>query len=62
MVGKCPTWAAWFVIIAQPLLFVAAVIVSSHELDLVAWGMNAVGFAAVSFLILKMSDQAWEPR
>ena len=54
--------AAWLVIVSQPLHFVAAVIVASHTLDLFAWGLNAVGFAAVSVAILRMSDQAWEPR
>ena len=54
--------AAWLVIVSQPLHFVAAVIIGSHLLDLVAWGANAVGFAAVSFAILWMSDQEWDPR
>lgn len=55
-------WAAWLVIVAQPVHFVAAVIVGSHPLDLLAWGSNAVGFAAVSLVILRMTDQAWDPR
>ncbi len=57
-----PAAAAWLVIIAQPLHFVAAVILGSHELDLVAWGANAVGFAAVSLAILRMSNDEWEVR
>lgn len=57
-----PPAAAWLVVIAQPLHFVAAIIVGSHTLDLVAWGANAVGFAAVSFAILKMSNDEWELR
>ena len=32
-------------IVAQPIHFVAAVIVSSQTLDLFGWGLNAVGFA-----------------
>lgn len=54
--------AAWLVIVSQPAHFVAAVIVGSHVLDLAAWGANAVGFAAVSLAILRMSDQEWDPR
>jgi hypothetical protein len=41
-----PLWAAVATVVAQPLHFVAAVIVASHSLDLVAWGLNALGFAA----------------
>ncbi len=57
-----PAAAAWLVIVAQPLHFVAAVILGSHELDLVAWGANAVGFAAVSLAILRMSNDDWDVR
>jgi hypothetical protein len=57
--GAVPTWAAWITIIAQPLHFIAAVIVGSHSLDLIAWGLNAVGFAMVSVAILRMSDDTW---
>ena len=60
--GAIPTWAAWATILAQPLHFVAAVVVGSHPLDLFAWGLNAVGFAMVSVAILRMSDDAWSPR
>ncbi len=48
-----PRWAAVATIIAQPLHFVAAVIVASHPLDLVAWGLNAVGFAAAGLAIAR---------
>ena len=57
-----PRWAAIAVIVSQPLHFVAAVIVSSHELDLVAWGLNAVGFGAVSVAMLRMTDEEWARR
>jgi len=57
-----PRWASIAVIVAQPLHFVAAVIVSSHELDLVAWGLNAVGFAVVGLAILRMTDEEWAAR
>jgi hypothetical protein len=60
--GVVPTWAAWVTIIAQPLHFIAAVILGSHLLDLFAWGLNAVGFAMVSVAILRMSDDSWSRR
>lgn len=57
-----PRWAAAATIIAQPLHFVAAVIVANHPLDFVAWGLNAVGFAVAAVMILRgeerLSDQA----
>jgi hypothetical protein len=43
-----PRWAAIATAVAQPLHFVAAVVVVSHELDFVAWGLNAAGFAALA--------------
>jgi hypothetical protein len=43
-----PRWAAIATAISQPLHFVAAVIVVSHELDFVAWALNAAGFAAIA--------------
>jgi hypothetical protein len=57
-----PTWAGVATVVAQPLHFVAAVVVSSHTLDLAAWGLNAVGFAAVSLAILRLGDDEWAPR
>lgn len=56
-----PTWAAVATIVAQPVHFVAAVIVSSQTLDLLGWGLNAVGFAALSFAILRLEDDEWAP-
>ena len=57
-----PRWAAIAIIVSQPLHFIAAVIVSSHELDLFAWGLNAVGFAVVSLAMLRMTDEEWASR
>ena len=56
-----PGWAAVATIAAQPIHFVAAVIVSSQTLDLFGWGLNAVGFAALSFVVLRMDDDEWAP-
>ena len=33
----------------------------SHPLDLVGWGLNAVGFAALSVAILRLPDDEWAP-
>jgi hypothetical protein len=55
-----PRWVAVVTVIAQPLHFVAAVIVGSPTLDLLAWGMNAVAFAACSVAILRLRDDEWD--
>jgi hypothetical protein len=57
-----PLWAGLATLIAQPLHFVAAVVVSSHPLDMAAWGPNAAGFVAVSLAILGLDDDEWAPR
>ncbi|CAN5858474.1 hypothetical protein BH23ACT12_BH23ACT12_15180 [soil metagenome] len=41
-----PVWAAVLTTFSQPLHLVAAVVLASRPLDLVAWMMTAVGFAA----------------
>lgn len=57
--SRCvPAWAAVITIVSQPLHFVAAVIVPNHTLDAVAWGLNAVGFAAVAWVLMAGSDRA----
>jgi len=55
-----PRWAAVLTLVAQPLHFTAAVIVGSPGLDLAAWGLNAVGFAAAAAAILRMPDDEWD--
>jgi hypothetical protein len=55
-----PTWAAVLTIVSQPLHFVAAVIVGSPMLDLVAWGMTALGFAVAAAAVVRLDDQAWD--
>jgi hypothetical protein len=54
-----PRWAALATVVAQPVHFVAAVIVGSHALDLVGWGLNAVGFAALSVAVLRLTNDEW---
>ncbi|MGZ0152757.1 hypothetical protein ACXJJ3_37260 [Kribbella sp. WER1] len=52
--------AALAVGVSQPL-HLTAVIVSSHPLDLVGWGLQAAGFAAVGWAIVRMPDAEWQP-
>jgi hypothetical protein len=54
-------WAAVAVMVSQPIHFIAAIIVPNHTLDLIGWGLQAVGFAAVSWVILRMRDDDWQP-
>lgn len=55
-----PRTAALIVIISQPLHFVAAVILGVPALDLAAWGLNAVGFAAASVAVWRLRDDEWD--
>lgn len=55
-----PRWAALLVVVSQPLHFVAAVVLSSPSLDLIAWGMQAVGFAVAALAIVRLSDDEWD--
>lgn len=57
-----PRWAGVATLISQPIHFVAAILIGSHLLDLAGWGLNAIGFAAVSAVILGMSNDDWAPR
>jgi hypothetical protein len=56
-----PRWAAVATAISQPIHVIAAVVLDSHTLDLVGWGLQAAGFAAVGWAILRMRDEDWEP-
>jgi hypothetical protein len=51
-----PRWAAVAVIVSQPIHIVAAVVVPNHTLDLIGWGLQAVGFAAVGLAILRRGE------
>ena len=60
--GRVATlWAAVATIAAQTIHFLAAVIIGSHAHDLVGWGLNAAGFAALSLAILALTDDEWGP-
>jgi hypothetical protein len=55
-----PRWAAVLTTLAQPLHVVAALVLANHPLDLVAWGMNALGFAAAAVTVLRQSPDQWK--
>jgi hypothetical protein len=46
-----PAWAAWALIVSQPLHVVFAVIVPSPALDAAGWGLTTVGFAAAAYAV-----------
>ena len=55
-----PAWAAILTIVAQPMHFVAFVVLGSPALDCGAWTANGVAFAAAAVAILRMSDDEWD--
>lgn len=55
-----PAWAAIVTVVAQPLHFVALVIVGSRELDFAAWAANGVAFAVVGYAIVRTPDDEWD--
>lgn len=57
---RIPRWAALLTIVSQPLHVVAAVVLASPPLDLLAWGMNAIGFATAAVAILGTADHEWD--
>lgn len=57
-----PGWAAWALIASQPLHLAIVVTSGPTILDGLAWGLTALGFAAASITLLRMTDDAYEPR
>lgn len=51
--GRVPRWAAVATMVAQPLHFVSAVVITNHPLDFVAWLLNAAGYAAAVVAIAR---------
>ncbi len=49
---RIPAWAAWTLAVSQPLHFVAAAILGSPPLDLIAWSMTALGMAVIARTLL----------
>jgi hypothetical protein len=55
-----PAWAAIVTVVAQPMHFVAFVILGSPALDCAAWAANSVAFAVVAVAILRLPDDEWD--
>jgi hypothetical protein len=53
-------WAAVAVMVSQPVHIVAAVIIPNHTLDMFGWGLQAAGFAAAGWAILKLRNDDWD--
>jgi hypothetical protein len=57
---RVPRWVALATVVCQPLHFVAAVVLVSPPLDLLAWGLNGVAFAGVAVAVLRLPDDQWD--
>ena len=56
-----PWWVAACLALSQPIHLVAAVIVPSRALDVIAgWGVTTMAFAWVAVTILRMRDDEWD--
>lgn len=47
-------------LVSQPIHLLAAVVFSSHGLDLFAWGLTAVAMGAASVAVLRTTHDAWD--
>jgi hypothetical protein len=52
---RIPAWAAWVLIISQPLHFVTTVFLGSPTVDLVAWWMTALAMAVAAGALISAS-------
>jgi hypothetical protein len=55
-----PTWAAIAVIVSQPLHFVAFVVLGVQALDVVAWGLTALGLGVAGLRVLRTPNDEWD--
>jgi len=54
-----PVWVGVLLAVSQPL-HVAAVVLYSRPLDLVGWGLTAVGMGFLAWRVLRTPDDEWE--
>jgi hypothetical protein len=55
-----PVWAAIAVMVSQPLHAVAFVAVSSQPLDVLAWGLTALGLGVAGLRVLRTPNDEWD--
>lgn len=53
-----PAWAAWVLIVSQPIHFTATVILGSPQVDFVGWSLTAVGMAVLARTLLVRPEPA----
>lgn len=51
--GRIPVWAGWAVAVSQPVHLLAAVVIGSPTLDLIAWLATALGMATVARTLVR---------
>jgi hypothetical protein len=56
-----PAWLALGLAVSQPIHLVA-VMTGNRPLDLVGWGLTAVGFGAASWVLLRMRNDDFDLR
>lgn len=54
-----PSWMAYGLMVSQPL-HLTAVLLSNRYVDLVGWGLTAVGFLGASLALLRMRDDEFD--
>ena len=54
-----PVWVGVLLTVSQPL-HVAAVVLGNRPLDLVGWGLTAVGMGFLAWRVLRTPDDEWE--
>ncbi len=55
-----PTWAAVAVIVSQPLHLFAFLVLQSQPLDVVAWGLMALGLGMAGLRVLRTPNDEWD--
>jgi hypothetical protein len=55
-----PVWAAIAVIVSQPLHFVFYVVFPVQPMDVVAWGLTALGLGAAAVRVLRTRNDDWD--
>lgn len=59
--GLVPWWVGAAIVVSQPVHVIAAVVISSRALDVIAgWGLTTVGFVFVAIAVARMRDDDWD--